>query len=340
MSSLLIPVSILYGMAAGLNRLLFRWGVRGSRDLPRPVVSVGNITIGGAGKTPLVMWLASGLRKRGIRVAVLTRGYGRKISSPGEVVMLRGKMDTDPLVAGDEPLLMAERLGDIPIFVSSRRYRAGVAAMRSGDVDLFILDDGFQHFPLGRDLEIVAVDDRRRFGDGRLLPAGVLREPASRLAEADIVVVTKARAVDAAFEEEIRGHTAAALCWADFRPLGIRAWDGDGIMDPVELEGTKILTFSGIADPESFESTAGKIPCDVRGNSRFRDHHPYGEADVRALLEMAGKVGADAFLTTEKDAVRWPGRLSSLPCYVLVMEPVFLHGEKILMEKVLSLVDT
>ncbi|NOY87617.1 MAG: tetraacyldisaccharide 4'-kinase [Deltaproteobacteria bacterium] len=341
-STLLVPFSIFYGTAVGLNRRLFRWGIRGSRVLPRPVVSVGNISIGGAGKTPLVMWLASRLQERGIKVAILTRGYGGKRSSPGEVVMLHGNegANIDPLVVGDEPLLMAGRLGDVPIFISSQRYRAGEVALKNGNVDLFILDDGFQHFPLARDLEIVAVDDRRRFGTGRLLPAGVLREPASRLAEADIIVVTKAQAVDAGFEEEIRRHTDADLCWADFRPLGIRAFNGDEILDPVEFEGTKFLTFSGIADAKSFEATAGKISCAIRGNARFKDHHPYGEGDVRALMDMAGKVGADAFLTTEKDAVRWPGRLSGLPCYALVMEPVFLHGEKILMEKVISLVDT
>lgn len=326
-------------MVSSSHRLLYRFGFLKSRMLPRPVICVGNISVGGGGKTPLVIWLAERLAGRGIRVAILSRGYGRKADSGKDVRTVKDADRSDAGFPGDEPLLISKRLPSVPVYVSADRYQAGVKVLEDQEVDLFLMDDGFQHFALKRDLDIVTVDGRRRFGNGRLLPAGFLREPSSRLMEADIVVVTKSGDVDGEFDRILGCMTTGPVCWSDYRPADIVRLDDGIVLEMDDLAGEKFLVFSGIADPVSFEETVRDLPIEISGKARFPDHHLFSEKDVRDLNEGAERSGATALLTTEKDSVRWPRESSAIPCYSLNMDPVFLKGEQALLERVLSLME-
>jgi len=299
---------------------------------------VGNISVGGSGKTPLVIWLAAQMIARGFRVAILTRGYGREADSGKDVKIIKAGSRPDVRFSGDEPLLISKRVPSVSIYVAGDRYQAGMKALEE-EVDLFLLDDGFQHFSLKRDLDIVTVDGRRRFGNGRLLPAGFLREPLSRLMEADIVVVTKSGDVDDEFNKVLGSITNAPVCWSDYRTTDIVRLNDGAVLRTDGLTGEKFLLFSGIADPGSFEETVRGLPIELLGKARFPDHHVFSEKDVRDLYGMAEKSGATALLTTEKDSIRWPQEASGIPCYSLNMDLVFLRGEQILLERILSLME-
>jgi len=334
----LLPLSAVYRMVSSSHRLLYRFGFLKSRKLPRPVISVGNISVGGSGKTPLVIWLANHFAGRGFRVVVLTRGYGREMDSGTDVKVIKDINTRDARSLGDEPLLISKRVPSASVYVAADRYQAGMKALEEEEVDLFLLDDGFQHFALKRDLDVVTVDGRRRFGNGRLLPAGFLREPLSRLMEADIVVVTKSGDVDEEFKQVLGCMTNAPVCWSDYRTTDIVRLNDGAVQRTDGLTGEKFLLFSGIADPDSFEETVRDLPIEISDKVRFPDHHFFSKKDVRDLYEMAERSGATALLTTEKDGYRWRPEASTIPCYVLTMDPVFLAGEEILLKKVLSLV--
>jgi len=330
---LLFILSQVYRVFAAVHRGLYRVRLFKTAVLPRPVVSIGNLSVGGGGKTPLVMWLARKLRDEGTRSAVLTRGYGRlekriRIAEPGD----------DWKRVGDEPSLIANRLKEVPVAVSPDRYRGGMEVLRSRDVDLFILDDGFGHHALEKDLEIVVIDDHRRFGNGHMLPAGILREPLSRLKDAGIVIVTKAAALDNGFREEIRKHCEAPVLWADYRPgrlVRTGETNGDG---PVLVVKGPFLGFCGIADPESFKQSLERSGIEPLEVLPFPDHHPYSSSDISTIMDKAAKLGVRALVTTEKDAIRWPGKEGILPCFALAMEVVFLDGETRLIDAVNSMV--
>ncbi len=335
---LLSILSLFFGAAATLNRLLFSMGIRRSRSVGPPVVSVGNIAVGGGGKTPIVMWIAAILKDRGIKVAVLSRGYSRKGSGTLILGGRTGKNDPDPEQYGDEPCLIFKRTR-LPVYISANRYDAAAAAQSGGEVDIFIMDDGFQHYPLKRDLDIVTLDNRRRLGNGKLIPAGILREPAGRLADADLVVVTKAGSVDDAFSDHISAFTDAPVCWTDYRVTGLFRGASETLLPMDQLANRRFIAFSGIADPSSFESLAGNLPGEMVESVRFRDHHLYNLADVKELESLAESLGVTALVTTEKDMVRWPEQDPGIECYALIADPVFLKGEEIVLGKIFSLLE-
>ena len=337
--SFLFPLSVLYRLVISLNRCLYGMGIRRARGLPRPVVSIGNIAVGGGGKTPLVIWLGRRLAKKGLRVAVLTRGYGGRAITERPVEIGKDMPSRMPDQVGDEAVLLAKNLPRVSVFVSANRYLSGMQALENREIDIFLLDDGFQHFALKRDLDLVVVDNERRFGNGRLLPSGILREPVSRLKDADIIVVTKARNIDPDFGDKLSSLSDAPVLWADYRPTGIRAVGKDSVREIDELKGRPLLAFSGIANPLSFESTLSELSLEVVDRVRYGDHHLYSNKDVHYLTERAASAGAAAMITTEKDLVRWPAAQSSLPCYALPMEVLFLAGEDQLMARILKLTE-
>lgn len=327
--ALFVPLSFVYGVVAALHRWAYRSGLLRAAVLPRPVVSIGNLAVGGGGKTPLTMWLAKKLEDQGKEAGVLTRGYGR--SGDRSVIAYPGHDWKD---IGDEPALMIRKVKGLPVAVSKNRQRGGEELLGTRNIKVFILDDGFGHHALHKNLEVVVIDDNRRFGSGRLLPAGILREPVERLKEAGIIVVTKAARVDQGFEEEIKKHTDAPVLWADYRPdrlvpVGEQGETGSGTVP----EGP-FLGFCGIADPESFRISLGRAGVETRGIVTFPDHHPYAPSDVSAITARAFKMGATALVTTEKDGIRWLPEESALPCYVLAMDVFFLKGEAVFLEAV------
>ncbi len=329
---LLVFLSPLYRGLSLLHRSLYSSGIFNSRRLPRPVISIGNITAGGGGKTPLTMWLAEKLMASGARVAVLTRGYGRlhgglRLVEPGDSWQN----------VGDEPALMASKIGGLTVAVSKHRFKAAARVLEKYEVDLFLLDDGFQHYALKRDLDIIVVDGQKRFGSGRILPAGILREPVSSLKKADLIVVTRAQRIDPEFERYLEGYTAAPIYWADYRPMELTPVEPAEPASRMEIPGGPFVAFCGIAGPEGFEDTLARAGIEVSELLVFPDHHPYSIPDMDTIMETAVKRQAAGLVTTEKDAVRLPRRKFSLPVYTLPIKPA-IKGEEEILAGILDLV--
>lgn len=289
----------LFGAAVRLRNVLYDRGTLKQRRLEGPVVSVGNISVGGSGKTPFVLLLGALLRERGVAFDILSRGYGRKS---------RGVLEVDPggLPAqfGDEPLLMARRLR-VPVFVGEERYAAGLEAEKKFGPQLHVLDDGFQHRRLARDFDIVVVtpDEAR----DRLLPSGRLREPLCALRRADAIVLTSG-ADPAAFPGE------GKLLWRARRGIEIK----DVPPQPV--------AFCGIARPKNFFLQLRTAGIEPAAEAVFPDHHAYSERDLRDLLRVAEENQAGGFVTTEKDAVNLGGYLGALQPLAVV--PVRMQLDK------------
>ncbi len=270
------PLTGLYAAAIALRNTLFDRGVLSPRRLEQPVVSVGNLSVGGSGKTPFVIALGELLKARGIRFDVLSRGYRRK--TRGVLVV---ETDGNAADFGDEPLLIARRLG-VPVIVGESRYEAGRVAEQKFQPKLHILDDGFQHRSLHRDFDIVLMTERDF--DDRLLPSGRLREPLSSLARADAVVLPAGLAVD---------HPALRQ-----KPI----WRIERALVLPNLPSEPVV-FCGIARPEQFFARVRAAGITPAAEVEFRDHHAYDRRDIGRLLAMRGKLGSGGFLTTEKDAV-------------------------------------
>ena len=275
------PLTGLYGAATALRNTLFDRGVLSSRRLERPVVSVGNLSLGGAGKTPFVIALGELLKARGIRFDVLTRGYGRK--TRGVLIV---ETDGNAADFGDEPLLIARRLG-VPVIVGESRYEAGRVAELKFQPQLHILDDGFQHRSLVRDFDIVLMTERDF--DDRLLPSGRLRETLSSLRRADAIVLPR----DLSAQEMVIKSSAlqGKLIWQMNREIVMPA----ALLAPI--------VFCGIARPQQFFAQVRAAGIAPAAEIEFRDHYAYDRSDIARLLAMRGNLGAGGFLTTEKDAV-------------------------------------
>jgi tetraacyldisaccharide 4'-kinase len=279
------PASAIYGAVIGArNRLYDRRAIQ-QRRLRGPVVSVGNVSVGGSGKTPFVILLGELFKQRGIQFDVLSRGYGRKTS---------GVMQVDPAgsstMFGDEPLLIARRL-EMPVVLGEDRHQAGVFAEQQFGPRLHLLDDGFQHRRLARDFDIVLVtpDDAR----DSLLPAGRLREPLASLRRADAIVLTSGASAESF---PIEGK----LIWRVRRGIS------------TENIPNRPVVFCGIARPQNFMLQLRKAGIEPAAEAVYRDHHAYTEADIRELLALRDKSEAAGFVTTEKDAINLGGYFSAL----------------------------
>jgi tetraacyldisaccharide 4'-kinase len=289
------PLVPLYGAVTGLRRWMAGWGIVQQHWLESPVISVGSCSAGGAGKTPLVLLLTRLLSKRGYAVRILTRGYGRG-SSGVERVDPAG----DAAWFGDEPMLLAQRSG-APVFVGADRYEAGLLAEREpagNKVAVHVLDDGFQHWRLGRDVDVVLLT--REDMEDALLPAGNLRESLEALQDADVIVLREEElAWTDALVTGLQRGARAPLTWVIRRELSFE--------EGVELPSQPVV-FCGIARPEGFVAMLRAVGLERMETMFFDDHHAYGDDDIKRLVEagrQAGRrAGADGFVTTEKDAVK------------------------------------
>jgi len=279
------PLSAIYGAGISLRNGLYERGTLQQKKLAGPVVSIGNLSVGGSGKTPFVLLLGELLKARGVKFDVLSRGYGRQ--SRGVALVDPGGSAGD---FGDEPLLMARRLG-VPVIVGEERYQAGVLAESRFGKQLHLLDDGFQHRALARDFDIVLVtpEDTR----DRLLPAGRLREPLSSLSRADAVVLTSGASPEAFPVQE-------KLVWRVRRGIA-----------PKNVPSRPVV-FCGIARPKNFVLQLRTAGIEPAAEAFYGDHHPYSEKDIRDLLALREKSDADGFVTTEKDAINLGGLLTEL----------------------------
>jgi tetraacyldisaccharide 4'-kinase len=299
---LLAPLALCYGTLLGLRATLFAAGFFRTLHLPRPEVSVGNLTVGGTGKTPMVALLARELLARGRKVAVLSRGYGGTLHGRGEHLVSDGaRILLAPEEAGDEPVLLARSVPGLMVVIGADRHRAGLLAMERLNPDLFILDDGYQHLRLWRNLNILLLDCRSPFGNGRTFPAGLLREPRSALNRADLVIHTRCR--EGAEPGEILPGVPS--CRGDHQLVGFTPLGEGGEPHPfAELHGLRGVAFAGIADPEAFFSGLVSAGLTLVATLPLPDHCRYQETELAAICRLAREHGADYLITTTKDAVK------------------------------------
>jgi tetraacyldisaccharide 4'-kinase len=300
--ALLWPLTLPYGVAAHLRARAYRTGLLRRRRLDGVVISVGNLTTGGTGKTPMVLWIAQRLLAEGKSPAILTRGY-------------RGETDAAGATS-DEVRLLKARLGNrVQFGVGSARFAHGHQLEKRG-VDWFVLDDGFQHLQLARDVDILLIDATNPFGGGHLLPAGRLREPRSALARADIVVITRSDHAPA-IESMIRHESDAPIFYAAPHLESVRRFRGEYPGDEsTECHSRKLFAFSGIGNPAVFPIDLREWGLDPLGYKVFPDHHRYTPQDMKTIATEARAAGADALICTEKDIFNISGvRLDEVDLY-------------------------
>ena len=308
-------LSALYGGALQVHHAGYRLGLARRTRLPALVISIGNLTVGGTGKTTATIGVARWLTARGKRVAILSRGY-RGSGERGTAVVSEGDGPlVDMRAAGDEPYMMARALPGVSVLVGKDRRRTGRRAVEDLGAEVLVLDDGFQYQRLEKDIEIVLVDALAPFGYDFLVPRGLLREPPRHLARADAVWVTHSDLVCERDLEAVRARVKelapGARVWeARHAPIRLRSLAGEEReLAPEELRGRRVLALSSVGNPAAFERTLEQMGAVLVGRARFPDHHGYTEGDLLGLTEGDG-AAAEWVVTTEKDAVRLPVRLS------------------------------
>lgn len=315
-------VSHPYRHLLALRAFAYRQGLLRSYRLPRPVVSVGNIGLGGTGKTPTVAWIAGYLMSRGKRVAVLSRGYGGSAMGEPLIVSDGSSLLAAPEQCGDEPYLLAQQLPGLMVVIGSDRYRAGELALKELNPDIFILDDGFQHLRLQRDLNVLLLDAARPFATGYTLPAGMLREGKEAARRADLVLYTRA-----ATPGMPNLFPKLPSSWADHRLVGVRSLAGGGQLGFQIFMGGRVAAFSGIASPGSFFRLLEGEGVTLSATLSLPDHVKYGAEEIAAVCRLKETSSSEFLITTAKDAVKlapFADRLA--PCYVAQLELNLLEG--------------
>lgn len=303
----LAPFSFAYGLGVRVN-MAIRGKIR-SKALPGFVVSIGNITAGGTGKTPAACMLAEWAKRQGYKVAILLRGYGRESKEKVLEVSDGNAINASPREAGDEAVLIAKRVEGVPVVVSKNRYLAGLWAHNRYGANFFILDDAFQHVALERHMDVVLLDASSPFGNGHLLPWGPLREPIAHLKRADVFIITRIGNRRSDNESETRELLAREFPGKPrfesehvpkkaFFPAEKKEYD------PKFLNGKRAFAFAGIARPEAFKETLLQLGVQIAGFRSFNDHHAFSRREIEELLSAKDKKRADFLLTTEKDWVR------------------------------------
>ena len=323
-------LSFLFAAAVGIRYFLYRTGLLRRFPLGVQVISIGNVTAGGTGKTPVTEIFARTLAAEGRKVAILSRGYRRKeapwwvraftqVVTPPLVVSDGCHVLLDSATGGDEPYMLASNLPGVAVVVDRDRVKAGRYAVKRLGCDTIILDDGFQYQKLKHSVEVVLVDSTNPFGNGNMLPRGILREPARHLDRADIVFLTKCRGDVSQVKDEVRQYNKSAeIVECNHAPKSLKdVWSREEL--PLDwLRGKTVCTLSGIASPKGFEDSLRRLGAKVVWCERYADHHRYDSSEVLYALNRTADMGADALITTEKDAVRFP-RLETTPVKCLYL---------------------
>lgn len=329
LATLLHGGSLLYHGLMHLRNTLYRRHVLPVKKLPCPVISVGNVTVGGTGKTPMTLHLAEMLRAGGLRVAVVSRGYGRLSEETGTVVSDGRSILCDAAHAGDEPYLMAHLLEGVPVVVGQDRYAAGHTAWSRFKPDLILLDDAFQHQRLWRDLNLVLLDAQSPYGNGHLLPRGPLREPLTGLKRADAIILTRSADRPPPGFEGLVQQAGPRPIFRSFHKTvkrglvlsGIPLATGplfDGTAHQKQKAPERLFAFSGLAHNKRFWDKAAPFGKVLAGQMGFDDHHPYGPADIDGIVAAAQQAKCTCLVTTDKDFMRLPSN-TALPMDLMVL---------------------
>ena len=338
---LLKALSCVFAGVVGIRYFLYNAGILRRYPLGIQVISIGNVTAGGTGKTPVTEIFARTLAAEGRKVAILSRGYRRKeapwwqrlftqVIVPPLVVSDGRHVLLDAATGGDEPYMLASNLPGVAVVVDRNRVKAGRYAIKRLGCDTIILDDGFQYQKLKHSVEVVLVDSTNPFGNGNMLPRGVLREPVRNLKRADIIFLTKCRGDVSAVREEIRKYnTKAEIVECNHAPKVLKdVWSREEF--PLDwLKGKTTCTLSGIASPKGFENSLRHLGAKVVWCERYADHHRYDSSEILYALNRTADMNADALVTTEKDAVRFPRfETSPVRClYLRIAIEILAGGE-------------
>ena len=334
-------LSFVFSAIVAVRYFLYKSGFLHRFPLGVQVISIGNVTAGGTGKTPVTEIFARTLAAEGRKVAILSRGYRRKeapfwrrllteVVTPPLVVSDGRRVLLDSATGGDEPYMLASNLPGVAVVVDRNRVKAGRYAIKRLGCDTLILDDGFQYQKLKHSVEVVLVDSTNPFGNGNMLPRGILREPARHLKRADIIFLTKCRGEVSAVKEEIRRYNDhAEIVECNHTPRVLKdVWSREEF--PLAwLKGKTTCTLSGIASPKGFENSLRTLGAKVVWCERYADHHRYDSSEILYALNRTADMGAQALITTEKDAVRFP-RFETTPVrclYLRIAIEILAGGE-------------
>jgi tetraacyldisaccharide 4'-kinase len=325
---LLRLVAVFYGLGQRVRAGLYRRGIFKTRRLDCRVISIGNLTLGGTGKTPTVMMVADTLRRKGFKPAILSRGYGGQsgefvnVVNDGRQTLLSADM------AGDEPVMMAQRLKNIPVLTGRIRYETGRYAIENFGVDVLILDDGYQHLPLHRDLNILLCDATRPFGNGVVFPAGELREPLSAMDRANVVCLTRCREDSQTDRIEACNRKQVPVIKTGLRVQSVIELSSGKETGIETVQDQPAAAFCGIAHPLDFFHTLEQVPVQIVNQNHFADHHDYSTDDLKAIENRAKQAGAKLIVTTEKDAVKLKGHTFNLPVYAVRIALEIIEGQE------------
>ncbi len=336
---LLTPLSWLYGFIVWIRNYCFTVGIIKQKQLPCSVISIGNIVVGGTGKTPAIATIAKLLQNKGLQVAILLRGYKRR-SKEGITFVSDGKnLLCSREESGDEADMLARTLNNIPVVVGKQRYQVGKATLDRFNSDVVLLDDGFQHRHLSRNIDILTIDANQPFGTGSLLPVGSLREPKRSIQRADIILLTRTDAVStylSNLKTELNQlapntpilesiHQPTSLYWLSHK-------DKHTTIPIQNLKGKRLIAVCGIGNPTSFVSSLEKYSPEKIELLDFPDHHVYSQSDLHEIQHRMKQHDAKWIVTTQKDEQKFAALTTELPILVLAIELVITDGEKILMD--------
>ncbi len=334
LSALLLILSWFYGFSHRLRLNLYKIGILKIKELPVPVISIGNITVGGTGKTPTVIMIAELIKETGKNAAVLSRGYKGKAKEEINVVSDGNKILMKPLESGDEPYMTALRLKGVPVITGADRYKTGMYAVEKFGAEVLLLDDGYQHVQLNRDLNILLLDSGSPFGNGYLLPRGTLREPVSYLNRADIIIL-KGQGARGKGQELNSLTRGIPICKSYHINDGFFDMNNNKTISLDAAKGKRGFAFCGIASPESFKNSLKDAGIDIKGFVPFDDHYQFTKEDIVDLINKARETGSEILVTTEKDAVRLK-EFEPIPfsVWILKISMEIFEGKEILFSKI------
>ncbi len=328
-------LSWVYALVIRLRLWLYQKGWLAQKRVPCHVVSIGNITTGGTGKTPMTLYLAEEWQKRGYKVGIVSRGYRRKNKTPLVLVTDGTTIFATPDDVGDEPYLMAKRLEGVAIVVCADRFKACETLIHRFAVDVILLDDAFQHLKMHRDQNILIIDATKPFGNGHLLPCGPLREPLSAIKRSDCVIFSRV-AKETAMHAMIQGVAPyqPQILQSCFETIGIIDLKTDEIFAPEVLSGKSVVPFCGIGNPDAFLSQLRDLGTNLCAAHIFEDHHDYKKSDLETIINSKDKKNDTWIVTTEKDAVKIKALMTeTTKIYALRIGPVFKKGSENMLER-------